>query len=48
MGKGKTCPDCGHYMVAIKHEDQPKGTWVTYDCRNTKTKCGKVRVFEEK
>lgn len=48
MGKGMKCPDCGHYMVAIKHEDHPKGTWVTYDCRSAKKNYGKHRVFEEK
>ncbi len=48
MAKGKNCPDCGHPMYAVKEEQAPKGAYVTYQCRNNKTKCGNIRVFEGK
>jgi hypothetical protein len=45
MARGKNCPQssCGHPMYAVKHEDEPFGTWVTYKCRA----CGfEERIFE--
>ena len=47
MAKGKSCPQCGHAMYAVKEEQQPKGTWVTYECRNGSCKA-KEKVFESK
>lgn len=52
MARGKRCPCCGYPMYALREEHQPKGTYVTYVCRNNACKrCnGKctesVRVFE--
>ena len=52
MAKGKKCRECGEVAYADKEEYQPKGTWVTYVCRNgkcTSVKRGfpwKERVFE--
>jgi hypothetical protein len=34
MAKGKKCPECHQSMYADKEDYQPKGTWVTYLCRN--------------
>ncbi|MCP3877303.1 MAG: hypothetical protein GY701_02750 [Sulfitobacter sp.] len=45
MAKGKKCPTsgCGTSMFAQTEDDQPKGRYVTYVCRN----CGhKEKVFE--
>jgi len=45
MAKGKNCPQssCGYFMLAVKEEEQPNGTWVTYRCRV----CGyEEEVFE--
>jgi hypothetical protein len=47
MAKGKTCPSCKTPMYALKEEEQPKGTWVTYECTNGNCK-NKVKVFESK
>jgi hypothetical protein len=52
MAKGKKCQECGDPMYADKEDYQPKGTWVTYVCRNGR--CASVkqsfplkeRVFE--
>lgn len=46
MAKGKKCPQCGTFMYAIKEDHQPKGTWVTYQCRNGKCKF-ECREFED-
>jgi hypothetical protein len=46
VAKGKTCPECGHHMFAVKEEGQAYGTWVWYQCRNQK--CGfEEKVYEE-
>jgi hypothetical protein len=34
MAKGKRCPVCKEVMYAQTEQYQPKGTWVTYVCRN--------------
>lgn len=47
MAKGKKCPQCGHYMYAIKENEQPKGTWVLYECRNQGCRF-QEKVFEAK
>lgn len=47
MAKGKKCPQCGYHMYAIKEDRQPKGVWVTYECRNGKCKF-REKVFEAK
>lgn len=47
MAKGKKCPQCGYYMYALKEDDQPKGTWVLYECRNQKCRF-QEKVFEDK
>jgi hypothetical protein len=47
MAKGLKCPvkTCGHYMRAVKEDEQKMGTWVTYYC----AACGnEVRQFEDK
>ena len=52
MGKGKKCRECGEVAYADTEVYQPKGTWVTYVCRNGRcpsVKRGfpwKERVFE--
>lgn len=45
MAKGKKCPQCGAYMQAIKEDEQPKGTWVVYECLNGNCKF-QEKVFE--
>ncbi len=47
MAKGKKCPQCGTYMYALSEDDQPKGTWVVYECRNIQCKF-REKVFESK
>jgi hypothetical protein len=45
MAKGKKCPHCDYYMLAIDEENQPMGSWVVYECRA----CGFTeKVFESK
>lgn len=45
MAKGMKCRVCGTYMFALDEEYAPKGTWVTYQCRNQS--CGNTeKVFE--
>lgn len=47
MARGMTCPNpkCKYSMYAIREEDKPKGTYVTYRCQA----CGEERkVFEDK
>lgn len=47
MAKGKKCPqsNCGYYMLAIDEKEEPRGTYVVYQCRA----CGFTeRVFEPK
>lgn len=45
MAKGKNCPMCGHYMVAIEEDEQSRGSWVVYECRS----CGfREKIFESK
>lgn len=34
MGKGLKCRICHHPAKVIKEEQQPRGTWVTYQCQN--------------
>lgn len=34
MARGKSCPECRSAMYAQTEDYQPKGTWVTYVCRN--------------
>lgn len=47
MAKGKKCPQCGHYMYAEEEKEEPKGSWVTYVCRNGN--CNFIeKVFESK
>ncbi len=54
MAKGLKCRCCGHYMYAQKEKREPKGTYVTYVCRNNdckrcKGKCThEEKVFEDK
>ncbi|MDR1543681.1 MAG: hypothetical protein LBS50_04575 [Prevotellaceae bacterium] len=43
MAKGKSCYACGYAMYAEKEEYQPKGTWVTYQCRAC---AHKEKIFE--
>ena len=47
MAKGKMCPqkNCGYYMLAIEEKEEPKGSYVVYECRA----CGfREKVFEPK
>jgi len=45
MAKGHECPHCGYYMYAITEDEQPRGTWVVYQCRA----CGfKLKTFEKR
>lgn len=52
MGKSLRCRECGEQMYADVEQYQPKGTWVTYVCRNGRCpniKSGhplKEKVFE--
>ena len=52
MAKGKRCSVCNDVMYAQDEKYEPKGTWVTYVCRNgncPSVKRGypeKVKVFE--
>jgi hypothetical protein len=34
MAKGRRCPECGSPMYAQTEKHEPKGTTVTYVCRN--------------
>jgi hypothetical protein len=34
VARGQSCPECRSPMYAQKEDYQPKGTWVTYVCRN--------------
>lgn len=45
MAKGKKCPSCGTHMFALKEDDQPKGRYVTYECRNNTCRF-REKVFE--
>lgn len=47
MAKGKKCPYCGSIMYAQSEEEQPKGSYVVYICRNGTCKHTE-KVFEEK
>jgi len=47
MAKGKKCPDCGHQMYAEREDNQPKGVWVYYKCRNGNCNFTE-KVFESK
>lgn len=47
MAKGKLCPACKHNMYASREDQQPKGTWVYYVCRNGNCKMTE-KVFESK
>lgn len=52
MAKGRKCPDCRTSMYAQDERHEPKGSWVTYVCRNgtcSSVKRGypaKEKVFE--
>ncbi len=52
MAKGMKCSDCQNAMYADREDYEPKGTWVTYVCRNGRCKSvergypNKVKVFE--
>ncbi len=47
MAKGKKCPQCGYYMYAVEEKEEPKGSWVVYECRNEKCKF-REKIFEGK
>lgn len=47
MAQGKSCPSCRTVMYPVKEDEQPKGTWVTYECTNGNCKF-RERVFEGK
>ena len=47
MAKGKTCPECKHSMFAVSETDEPKGSWVVYECRSVQCKF-REKVFEPK
>lgn len=47
MAKGKKCPQCGYHMYARHEQHKPRGTWVTYVCRNGKCRF-EEKVFEKK
>jgi len=34
VGRGRRCPECGSPMYAQDEKYEPKGTTVTYVCRN--------------
>lgn len=47
MAKSKMCPikTCGYYMIAVEEKEEPRGSYVVYECRA----CGfRERVFEPK
>lgn len=52
MAKGLKCRVCGDTMYADVEDYQPKGTWVTYVCRNGRCKSAasgypnREKVFE--
>ena len=47
MVKGKKCPSCKLPLYAQDEDYQPKGTYVTYVCRNNQAKCShREKVFE--
>lgn len=41
MARGKRCPECGDPMYAQDEKYEPKGTTVTYVCRNGR--CASVK-----
>ena len=47
FAKGMKCPNCSAYMWAEKEDEQPKGSWVYYLCRNM-TCNNRVKIFESK
>ncbi len=47
MARGHKCPQCGYYMYAKKEQHQPRGSWVTYQCRNNNCRY-ELRTFEGK
>jgi len=53
MAKGKRCGECGSSMYAQTERHEPKGTWVTYVCRNGNCKSvqrghpASEKVFED-
>jgi hypothetical protein len=47
MAKGRRGPYCGNWMYAESEEEQPKGSWVVYVCRNSSCK-HKEKIFESK
>ena len=47
MARGRKCPQCGTFMNAVNESEQPKGKWITYQCRNGKCKY-ELREFEAK
>jgi hypothetical protein len=46
VARGKKCPQCGYQMFAEREENQAKGRWVTYVCRNNACKF-REKVFED-
>ncbi len=48
MAKGRRCPACNHPMYAQDEKYEPKGTWVTYVCRNGDCKTVKRGGYPEK
>ncbi len=46
MAQGKICPKCQYFMYALIEEQQARGCWVYYECRNEHCKFREV-VYEE-
>ncbi|MBR2252217.1 MAG: ogr/Delta-like zinc finger family protein [Neisseriaceae bacterium] len=47
MAHGMTCPRCGMPMYAKREDEQPKGSWVYYQCTNGNCKF-ETKEYEEK
>lgn len=45
MAKGKICPHCKYYMLAIDEKEEPRGYRIIYECRACHFK---ENVFESK
>lgn len=47
MAKGMKCPqsNCGYYMIAVEEKEEPRGSWVVYECRACRNR---IKVFESK
>lgn len=47
MARGMSCPQCKTTMFALRETDEPKGSYVTYQCRNSACRF-ELKKFEDK